>query len=312
MTTAAFELLILINPNVAPAGIYTIAADGAEAQRFALTGKGGEVIEVRVPIPRTASKLTVARRSAMPVVGAMLGGEQRTFDLIGVDMVTAPLRDEPPAASLATLKGSVDQLLAAMGWSGNADDLDLGFEDVQAGDAIRAAELRLGFALDPRLRAVLETAGPVRLQDSRMTLASELATTEQQFVSLWGHPETVSAETLAIYRASTMVWVEAGDGYGAVIYQPKGPEHCDGAPAYWKIHQEHIDAPELILGADGRCGGLAEALFPMFVRELMERIDDEGGRTQLLVDPTMSGFPLWLENDGEGAPRLRPDWSKLR
>jgi hypothetical protein len=312
MSTAAFELLILINPNVAPVGIYTIAADGAEAQRFALTGKRGEVIEVRVPIPRAASKLTVARRSAMPVVGAMLSGEQRTFNLIGVDKVTAPLRDEPPAASLATLKGSVDQLLAAMGWSGSADDLDLGFEDVQGSDAIRAAELRLGFALDPHLRAVLETAGPVRLQDSRMTLASEFATTEQQFVSLWGHPETVSAETFGIYRASTMVWIEAGDGYGAVIYQPAGPERCGGGPAYWKIHQEHIDAPELILRADGLCGGLAEALFPMFARELLERIDDERSGAQLLVDPTMPGFPLWLEKDGEGAPRLRPDWSKLR
>ena len=237
MTTAAFELLVLINPNVAPAGIYTIAADGVEAQRFTLTGKKGEVIEVRVPIPRTARKITIARRSAVPVVGAMLSGEQGTFDLIGVDKVTAALRDEPPAASLATLKGTVDQLLATMGWSGSAGDLDLGFEDVQGMDAIRAAELRLGFALDPQLRAVLETAGPARLQDSRMTLASEFATTEQQFVSIWGHPEQVSADTLAIYRSSTMVWIEAGDGYCAVIYQPAGPERCGGGPAYWKIHQ---------------------------------------------------------------------------
>jgi hypothetical protein len=312
MTTVAFDLLVLINPDVAPAGIYTIAADRAEAQRFTLTGKKGNVIEVRVPIPRATSKLTLARRSGVPVVGAMLSGEQRTFELIGVDRVTAPLRDEPPAASLATLKGSVDQLLATLGWSGSADDLDLGFEDVQGADAIRAAELRLGFALDPHLRAVLETAGPARLQHSRMTLASEFATTEQQFVSIWGHPERVSADTLAIYRSSTMVWIEAGDGYGAVIYHPSGPERCGGGPAYWKIHQEHIDAPELILRHDGGCGGLADALFPMFVRDLMERIDDERVDTQLLVDPTMPGFPLWLEKDGDGDLRLRPDWSKLR
>jgi hypothetical protein len=312
MTTAAFELLILINPRVTPVGIYTILADGAEAQRFTLTAKSGEVIEVRVPVPRGARTLTIARRSAMPVVGTMLGVAERTVDLIAVDRVTAPLRDEPPAASLVTLKSDVDGLLAAMGWSGSADDLDLGFEDVQGSDAIRAAELRLGFGLDPHLRAVLETAGPVRLQDSRMTLASELATTEQQFVSLWGHPENVSAETLAIYRSSTMVWIEAGDGYGAVIYQPEGPDRCGGGPAYWQIHQEYIDAPELIVRADGSCGGLAEALFPMFVRELMERIDDEGGGTQLLIDPTMPGFPLWLEKDSEGVSRLRPDWSKLR
>lgn len=312
MPASVYELLVLINPLVAPAGLYTILADGVEAQRFTLTGRPGEVIEVRIPVPSAARKLTVARRSAVPVVGAVLGGAERTVDLIAVDGVTAPLRDEPPAASLVTLKAGVDGLLAAMGWSGAAEDLDLGFEDAQAREDINAAELRLGFALDPHLKAVLETSGPVRLQDSRMTLASELATTEQQFTSVWGHTEKVSAETLAIYRASTMVWIEAGDGYGAVIYQPKGPERCGGGAAYWKIHQEHIDAPELIVRADGRCGGLAEALFAMFVRDLMERIDDERGEMRLLVDPTMSGFPLWLEKDSEGGPRLRPDWSKLR
>ena len=312
MTTEAFELLILINPQVAPAGTYAILADGVEAQRFTLPAKSGEVIEIRVPVPRAARTLTITRRSAIPVVGGMLGGAERTVDLVAVDRITAPLRDEPPAASLVTLKADVDGLLADIGWSSSAEDLGLGFEDVQGADAMRSAELQLGFALDPQYKAVLETSGPVRLQDSRMMLASELATTEQQFVSLWGHPEKVSAETLAIYRSSTMVWVEAGDGYGAVIYQPEGPERCGGAPAYWQIHQECIDAPELIVRADGRCGGLAEALFPMFVRALMERVDDEGNGTQLLVDPTMPGFPLWLEKDSEGGTRLRPDWSKLR
>jgi hypothetical protein len=312
MTAAAFELLVLINPDVTPAGIYTIAADGVEAQRFTLTGKAGEVIEVHVPVPQETRRLTVARRSSMPVVGAMLSAAERTVDLVSVDRVTAPLRSEAPAASLVTLKQSVDGLLSAMGWSGSAEDLNLGFDDVQSGDALREAELRLGFPLDPQLKAVLETSGPVRLHESRMPLAGELATAEEQFISIWGHPEQVSAETLAIYRSSTMVWIEAGDGYGAVIYQPKGPERCGGGPAYWRIHQEWIDAPELIQRIDGTCGALAEALFPMFVRELMERIDDERSETQLLVDPTMAGFPLWLEKDRSGVPQLRPDWFKLR
>ena len=97
MTTEAFELLILINPQVAPAGTYAILTDGVEAQRFTLPAKSGEVIEIRVPVPRAARTLTITRRSAIPVVGGMLGGAERTVDLVAVDRITAPLRDEPPA-----------------------------------------------------------------------------------------------------------------------------------------------------------------------------------------------------------------------
>jgi hypothetical protein len=199
-----------------------------------------------------------------------------------------------------------------MGSDTTADTLDFSFDETQSDDAIRAAEGRLGFDLDPELKRVLSTTGPVKFQDSWMTAASELATTEQQFETIWGHPESVSAETRAIYRTSTMVWVEAGDGYGAVIYQPKGPAHCDGGPAYWQIHQEHIDSPRLITRADGSCGRLADALFAMFGRDLLERIEDEGVETQLLVDPSTAGFPVWLETGSNSLPRLRPDWTKVR
>lgn len=47
--------------------------------------------------------------------------------------------------------------------------------------------------------------------------------------------------------------------------------------------------------------------------DLLEQADDDGTDNQLLVDPTMpNAFPVWLETDHDGTPRLRPDWSRLR
>ncbi|MTD95676.1 hypothetical protein GIW81_15155 [Hyphomicrobium sp. xq] len=311
MPAAAFDLLILANPQVTVHGAYTVLADAVEVGRFTVSGEVGDPIEVRIAVPRDARKLTLARKR-MPMIAAMLGAPERTFDLVPVDGVTSPLRHAPPATSLASLRSGVDKLLAEIGWQGTGEDLGLVFDQPQSKSVLEAAELRLGFALDPQLKAALSGPGPLRLQDSRMTTAIELAPTDRQFVTLWGHAENVSAETLAIYRSSTMVWIEAGDGYGAVIYQPEGPQRCSAGPAYWRIHQEHIDSPQLILGRDGGCGGPSDALFPMFARELIERIEDEASETQLLVDRDMPDFSVWLQTDRNGMPRLRPDWSKLR
>jgi hypothetical protein len=312
MSTPAFILIVLINPNVAGTGDFTVSVDGREVSQFALAGKPADPPEVRIAIPENAARLTIERRASLPLIGVKLARYAQTFDLVSVAGITLPLREQPPAISLLRLGNEVDAVLTRMGSETTADTLDLSFGEKQAPDAIRDAEGRLGFDLDPELKRVLATIGPVKFQDSWVTAAGELATTEQQFTTIWGHPESVSAETRAIYRTSTMIWVEAGDGYGAVIYQPKRPEPCGGGPAYWQIHQDHIDSPKLITRADGSCGGLADALFAMFSRDLLERIEDEGVETQLLVDPTMADFPVWLETGRDGLPRLRPDWSVVR
>lgn len=308
----AFVLIVLINPNVAGEGSYTVFADGREVSQFALTGKSADPHEIKIAIPANAERLTIERRTSLPLIGTKFGRHTQVFDLISVAELSAPLREEPPAVALAGLRGNVDLLLNEIGSKVTAAELGLSFGDTQHLDAIQAAEAHLGFGLDPELKAVLATTGPVKLQDSGMTAATELALTDRQFVTLWGHPETVSAETLAIYQTSTMIWVEAGDGYGAVIFQPRGPERCGGGPAYWQIHQDHIDGPRLITRRDGSCGSLADALFLALGQELLVRIEDEGVETQLLVDPTIAEFPVWLETDRKGTLRLRPDWTRVR
>jgi hypothetical protein len=198
-----------------------------------------------------------------------------------------------------------------MGAEYSARDLGLDFGPKQTPEAIAEAEASLGHKLDPELSAVLTTLGPVRFGDHGMVTPRDMVTTERQFARLWGAEESVLGDARTLYQASTMIWVEAGDGYGAMIYGPKGPKVCGGAPAYWRIHQDTIDNPRPVVGPAGGCGKLADVLMRVIGEDLLVQIEDQGAENQLLVDPTMpEAFPVWLEADS-GNLRLRPDWTEL-
>ncbi len=314
MDLPAFVLLILVNPNVVDAGTYRLFADGVEIGRFDIRREPStEVPQFRIALPAGSKRISIERAGRMPLIGTRTGVRSRTADLISVAGITRPLRDDRPAEALARLPAAADALLRAVGSEYSSRDMGLEFGPMQSPDTIAEAETRLGYALDPELTAVLTTNGPVKFGDHGMTPARDLFSTERQFVRLWGSEENVAGDALALYRTSTMVWVEAGDGYGAVLYAPQGPAICNGKPAYWKIHQDTIGEPWLIGGPVASCGSLSDVLMTVIGEDLLTHIEDNGTESQLLVDPTMpDAFPVWLETDADGKPRLRPDWTRLR
>ena len=62
----AFVLIVLINPNVAEEGAYTVFADGREVSQFALTGKSADPHEIKIAVPANAERLTMERRTSLP------------------------------------------------------------------------------------------------------------------------------------------------------------------------------------------------------------------------------------------------------
>lgn len=313
MSMAAFALVVLVNVSIADKGNYTVSVDGREIGQFSIEGKEARVAEHYLSVPAGSKRLTVERSTSLPVVGTKVGRVSKTFDLISVAGLTKPLREQRPLLALERLVAETDALLREIGSEYSSEDIGLSFGPKQSPSAIVEAEARLGYKLDPELAAVLTTLGPVKYGDSGMVEAKDLVTTERQFTRIWGNEERVSGDALALYQASTMIWVEAGDGYGAMIHAPMSPEHCNGAAAYWKIHQDTIGDPHPVANSEGRCGTLSDVLMQVIGADLLEQVEDDGTDNQLLVDPTMpNAFPVWLETDHDGNPRLRPDWSRLR
>jgi hypothetical protein len=306
VSAQTFDLVASVAPGTA--GTVTISADGREACRVTVSGS-----EPKPPTCRTTLRRDARRLSVEVNPSSWLRSRKTTqYTLVAADAVTASLRTEAPSSSLRALAGRLDALLSQVGSTDKSDSLGWSLGAPVASDALAAAEKRLGFALDPALRAVLLSAGPVSFDDSWMVEPKQFDTTDRQFEALWGAPEKPSASALAIYRQSTMAWVEAGDGYGAVIYQPRESSRCGGAPAYWRIHQESIHAPELVTTADGKCGDLRHALFAMFGRDLLERLNDAALADRLLVDTSAPVVEAWLSIDRDGVPSLRVGWEKLR
>lgn len=312
MDLPAFALLVLVNPNVADAGAYRLFADGREIGGFEIRkGPSAEIPQFRIAVPAGARRLSIERAGRLPLIGRKVGVGSNTVDLISVAGVTKLLREDRPVNALGNLNAAADALLRAIGSEFTSRDLGLEFGAKQSPEAVVEAEARLGYKLDPELTAVLVTHGPVKFGDHGMPQASDLYSTERQFMRLWGAEESRVGDARALYQSSTMVWIEAGDGYGAMLYAPKGPAACSGKHAYWKIHQDTISEPWLVGG--GQCGSLSDVLMEVLGEGLLNNIEDNGTENQLLVDPSMpDAFPVWLEASGDGKPRLRPDWSRLR
>lgn len=298
---ASFDLLLRANPSEVTPGEYVVSVDGRETCRIAVTSKGGQPVSCRATLPAAARALAV---------GA--GRRRRSYALVSVAGVTEPFRQGPPAVAVGGLTVAVEAVLSRLGSGDRAIELGLWLEPKVPAGAFEAAEKRLGFPLDPALKAVLTNAGVLGFDDSFLVRPDQFATTERQFTTLWGQPERVKPEALAVYRQSTMVWIEAGDGYGALVYQPKGPQRCGGSPAYWRIHQEWIDAPVLVTNADGSCGGLGQALLQGVIADVVGQIEDRRSEEQLLVDPTASALEVWLSTDANGVPALRSNWATMR
>lgn len=164
-------------------------------------------------------------------------------------------------------------------------------------EALNAAEARLKMHLPQALREL--SCYQISIQDSFFVVPSKLKTVIEE-VRLWSgsaqeanrREKLLSPNTLARYNRSVMVFVENGDGIGALAWDPQGI--TEGEPSniwidqpgfgakpvsentgvwFW-MHEEFIDAPQLLLTSDGYPYSDEEALLSIFKRFVMEPIMD--------------------------------------
>ena len=103
---------------------------------------------------------------------------------------------------------------------------------VQASEIIDA-EKRLKFALPSEHKQLLQDYGAWSYSDSFCVSIEDMEPAEKQMISIWGSPASefasLSTKSKELYRASVMLFVEAGDGYGALLYHPTS----SGGEYYW-------------------------------------------------------------------------------
>ena len=222
---------------------------------------------------------------------------------------------------------------------GLAAKLEEGGVVVKPGDAgakkkpAKAAFADLEKALGAPLPAAVKVLGEWRIEvgDSYFLAAADMRKVTDLLLGDWGYKSKgpdgldriLSPAVRARYDRSLAVFVEVGDGLGALAWDPAGvtpgerpntwgdegnPGAQPGAPGegvwYW-LHQEHLVKPELLLDDDYRPKSAEAAMTNVFQRFALSDVDPRETEDELLVD---SANPrpnlLQLHFDGPGQPRL--------
>lgn len=140
-------------------------------------------------------------------------------------------------------------------------------------DAIKNAEQRLKFALPNEHRQLLQDYGAWSYSDSHCISPEDINFADKQMRSIWGSPasefDTLSEKSRTLYQASVMLFVEGGDGYGALIYHPTSV----GEDYYW-IHQDNLDEPVKLVDNQNKPRDYSSAMRWIIANQILFHYDD--------------------------------------
>lgn len=213
------RLKIVAVASEGTAGTLEVRLDGGAAVTRSLTGREQSPVVFEGDCPAGVTGLEVgARLTVRTGSGAREPGEARKrFRVTG------------PAGPVFGGEGAFDPASAFRDFL-KAEGLDATAFDPprpEPAAAIDAAEKRLGFRLHPDHRALLARLGTLRSHDFFLVEPARLDPARRQLETLWGdearRAEGLPADVRELLARSTMVLVEAGDGYSALLYERGDP-----------------------------------------------------------------------------------------
>jgi hypothetical protein len=179
---------------------------------------------------------------------------------------------------------------------------------------LQLAEQRLKFALPIEHAQMLQDYGAWSRDDSYCVSADELDRADKQMRTIWGSPASefasLSDKNKAIYRASTMLFVEPGDGYGALIYHPLS----SGGEYYW-IHQENLDEPVQLVDSQGKLRDYSGAMRWVIANQILVLYEDALSDHVFTDRSSHAALPYDLSiefiNAHKMEAQLDVDWAKF-
>lgn len=183
---------------------------------------------------------------------------------------------------------------------------------------IAVAEKRLGFPLPVEFVSLLRTLGTLSLGDDWLMRPAEIDNAYDQIVHVWGTPEEAMAEEYSeamrgSLKKSVLLFNEAGDGYGGLLYRPGPTKSCGDHGVYYWTSQE--GGTDRLVNPDGSCMDFAAAfrwlLGWCLLESESENAAEESNPPKLVIDSEAPEMKLRLEVDSsaEGfAASLQGHW----
>lgn len=185
-------------------------------------------------------------------------------------------------------------------------------------NAIKSAEQRLRFELPNEHKQLLQDYGAWSFSGSFCVSVEDLTPANTQMQSIWGSPlsefASLSDKSKNLYKASVMLFVEGGDGYGALIYHP----NSSGDDYYW-VHQDNLDEPVKLVDSQNAPRDYSSAMRWVIANQILFYYEDAFEGT-FLDRSSATPFPYQLRlnlptglqlNKTKAEARLDVDWSKF-
>jgi hypothetical protein len=303
-------------------GTVTLGVDGAPPCVIVLKGDGKSREACTFALPATAKEIRLTGEVKWKhwQKGRQVSKGTQSWRILDIGPMVAPLRDasRPFGARMKAL------LAARPAFEKGAGGL---IEEspslVEAGEkataaAVAAAEKRLGYTLPSEYASLVVESGVTQLGDSHFERPEKLSSAFDQMVTQWETPrarleKVLSERTKALYRSGTILFTEVGDGLGGLLYRPGPVSDCGGKAAFYGMHQDGIDAPEILRARDGSCRTFLQAMLWVFSEQLFQQYDDTGDVGIVIDESSPVPFRLTLHQDGDTPGpgfRLHPDWPR--
>lgn len=297
-------------------GTLSIAIDGKAAVSFQYQGTG-EIVEAgKFSIPAGARAVQISGRITRTRGGRSLTSQGTdTIPIVDVSPLLQTLRTESPWPRRLTAflqqKSLFEEKLQDV-----APDLQWEMRQGATArrEAIELAVRRLGYALPAEHVQILEQFGAWRLGDSFATPAEQLQNAWDQVLTLWEFPRTALTglpnESQALLRSSVILYTLAGDGYGAILYQPPAPGSPAANGTFYHVEEENLVDIVPLKTPEGRPLTYSEVLISWIAAEGVSRYGSTG--EVVLVDPgakVPAEYTLRVNPDG-AAVHFSLDWER--
>ncbi|HYN42528.1 MAG TPA: hypothetical protein VE129_12170 [Thermoanaerobaculia bacterium] len=303
-------------------GTVTLEIDGAPPCVIVLKGDGKNPEACTFTLSATAKEIRLTGEVKWKhwQKGRQVSKGTQSWRILDIGPMVAPLRE-----ASRPFGARMNALLAARpafekGSGGLIEESPYLIDAGEKGTAmaVGAAEKRLGYTLPSEYASLVVDTGVVRLGDSTFERPEKLANAFEQMATQWETPrasleKAVSPGTKALYRSGTILFTEVGDGLGGLLYRPGPVAECGGKAAFYGMHQDGIDAPEILRARDGSCRTFLQAMLWVLSEQLFQQYDDTGDVGIVVDKSSPVPFRLTLHHDGDmPGPgfRLHPDWPR--
>lgn len=302
-------------------GTVTLEIPGAPPCAFALRGDGKEEVACSVPLPASADfvRLTGEIRWKHWQKGKRVSKGTQSWKVLDVAPMATPLRDtsRPLAERMKALLAARPAFERSSGGLLEESEGRIEAGSRSSASDLAAAERKLGYRLPDGYASLVTGLGAPTIGDSYFERPVSLGDAFEQMGVGWGTPRTVLEKGLspaakALYRSGTILFTEAGDGYGGLLYQPAPVAECGGSAAFSWFHQDDIQRATILRRADGTCMDFPAAVLRVIAEQLFAQYDDTGDSGIVVDRSSPRPFRLELVHDGNRPGpgfSLRPDWA---